>query len=188
MREENRVLYDRLTADLRSLGRVAVAFSSGVDSTLLLKAAVDALGSSVLAVTARSRSFPERENLEAAAFCRGNGVEQVVVEVDQLSIEGFRDNPPDRCYICKKQLFTAMMEAAAARGFHVIAEGSNMDDLSDYRPGLKAIARRRSGRSPGIWVFRPGKSSLLPALRQGLYMVSTSRTRNWTAWIRRSSF
>ena len=119
MREENRALYDRLTADLRSLGRVAVAFSSGVDSTLLLKAAVDALGSSVLAVTARSRSFPERENLEAAAFCRGNGVEQVVVEVDQLSIEGFRDNPPDRCYICKKQLFTAMMEAAAALIFHV---------------------------------------------------------------------
>ena len=131
MREENRALYDRLTADLRSLGRVAVAFSSGVDSTLLLKAAVDALGNNVLAVTARSRSFPERENLEAAAFCRENGVEQIVVEVDQLSIEGFRD---------KKQLFTAMMEAAAARGFHVIAEGSNMDDLSDYRPGLKAIA------------------------------------------------
>ncbi|MBQ1404522.1 MAG: TIGR00268 family protein, partial [Lachnospiraceae bacterium] len=66
MREENRALYDRLTADLRSLGRVAVAFSSGVDSTLLLKAAVDALGNNVLAVTARSRSFPERENLEAA--------------------------------------------------------------------------------------------------------------------------
>ena len=77
MREENRALYDRLTADLRSLGRVAVAFSSGVDSTLLLKAAVDALGNNVLAVTARSRSFPERENLEAAAFWADEGASHI---------------------------------------------------------------------------------------------------------------
>ena len=132
--------YDALRAFIRDAGPLAVAFSSGVDSTLLLKVAADVLDRDVMAVTARSRSFPERENLEAARFCRELGVRQAVVEVDQLAIKGFRVNPKDRCYICKKELFTAMMTEAALYGFHVIAEGSNTDDLKDYRPGLKAIA------------------------------------------------
>ena len=140
MNEESREKLEVLRAMIARTGPMAVAFSSGVDSTLLLKVAADVLGGDVIAVTARSRSFPERENREAAQFCRELGVKQVCVDVDQLSIEGFRENPPDRCYICKKELFGAMIAAAKAHGFSKIAEGSNMDDLGDYRPGLRAIA------------------------------------------------
>ena len=133
--------YGDLCNLLKSEGKLAVAFSAGVDSTLLLRAAIDALGSSsVLAVTAVSHSFPERENREAEQFCNANGVRRIITETDQLSVPGFRENPADRCYICKKALFSGMIEAARENGFDKIAEGSNTDDLSDYRPGLKAIA------------------------------------------------
>ena len=128
MRKELSDKYSHLCALLRGEKKLAVAFSAGVDSTLLLRAAVNALGSgNVLAVTALSASFPEI------------GVRRITVGVDQLSIPGFRENPADRCYLCKKVLFTRMMEAAREQGFAVMAEGSNVDDLSDYRPGLKAI-------------------------------------------------
>ena len=136
----NNEKWDALLADLHSLGRVAVAFSAGVDSTFLLKAAHTALGQDVLAITGRFVSFPGSEDREAAAFCRELGVEQVIVEVNQMAIPGFRDNPPDRCYLCKKALFSMFLEAARTRGFDCVAEGSNADDVGDYRPGLRAIA------------------------------------------------
>ena len=133
--------YENLCSALEREGKIAVAFSAGVDSTLLLRAAADTLGSGrVLAVTALSNSFPERENREAEQLCRDWNVRRIILSVDQLSIPGFRENSPDRCYICKKVLFSKMMEAAKEEGFDVLAEGSNMDDLSDYRPGLRAIA------------------------------------------------
>ena len=140
MNEEIREKLENLRASIARSGPLAVAFSSGVDSTLLLKVAADVLGGGVIAVTARSRSFPERESREAAQFCTELGVKQIFTDVDQLSIEGFRENPPDRCYICKKELFGTMMAAAAEQGFSKVAEGSNMDDLGDYRPGLRAIS------------------------------------------------
>ncbi len=125
---------------IRSLGSLALAFSSGVDSTFLLKIAHEELGDKAIAVTATSCSFPKRESDQAAAFCKANGIKQLTVISEELSIPEFRHNPPNRCYLCKKELFTKIITLAKENGLEYVCEGSNMDDEGDYRPGLKAIA------------------------------------------------
>lgn len=131
--------YDGLLAYLRSLGRVAVAFSSGVDSTFLLYAAKEALGANALALTASGPIFPKREQEEAETFCAQIGVRQKVLQYDPLSVAGFADNPKNRCYICKRALLGMITRAAAQEQIQYVVEGSNLDDEGDYRPGLVAV-------------------------------------------------
>jgi uncharacterized protein len=136
---DREVKLERLRAQLREIGSAAVAFSSGVDSTFLLRVAHEELGENVVAVTARSHSFPKRELDEAAAFCAREGVRHEIIDSEELDIPGFAENPPDRCYHCKKALFGKLIAFAQANGLAAVLEGSNMDDDGDYRPGRRAI-------------------------------------------------
>lgn len=129
----------KLKEILKKMEKVAVAYSGGVDSTFLLKVAHDALKDNVVAVTARSSTYPEREYKEAVAFVEKLGVKHITIVSEELDIEGFSGNPVNRCYFCKKELFTKISQVAGQNGIRYIADGSNTDDLGDYRPGMTAL-------------------------------------------------
>jgi uncharacterized protein len=137
----------RLKKIVAGMKSVAVAYSGGVDSTLLLKVCADALGDKCLAVTARSETYPQDELEAARRYARAFGVRHVVIETSELAIAAFADNPPDRCYHCKKELMARLRAVADENGLACVADGTNADDPGDYRPGLKA-AEEAGARQP----------------------------------------
>ena len=130
---------EKLKKYIKSLGKIAVAFSGGVDSTFLLWVAKEVLGNNVIAITSRLNSFPNREFTESQNFCKLNNISWIEFTLDELTIDGFKDNPINRCYLCKRKIFSEIKRIAKENDILEVAEGSNVDDTMDYRPGLKAI-------------------------------------------------
>ena len=138
--DELQAKLDSLEEYLKKLGSLAVGFSGGADSSFLLAAAKETLGDRVIAVTGSDASVPEREVKEAAAFCNERGIRHIICRMDPLKEEGYRNNGPDRCYLCKRGIFTEVKRIALENDIEYVAEGSNMDDLGDYRPGMRAVS------------------------------------------------
>lgn len=142
-----------LQVKIKELNRVCVAFSGGVDSTLLLKVAFDVLGNDAMAITVNGAMLPDSEFFEAQALAKDIGVTPQVIDADVFSLEKFVNNPSDRCYYCKTFIFTQIKNAAIENGWKIILDGSNLDDVKDYRPGIRALGE--------LGIYSPLKDSNL---------------------------
>ncbi|MFW2499832.1 MULTISPECIES: ATP-dependent sacrificial sulfur transferase LarE [Clostridium] len=134
LQEKYRLLKDII----RKKGSAAIAFSGGVDSTFLLKVTKEVLGDNLLAITATSSTYPKRELNEAIKYAEDIQVKHVIISSEELEIEGFASNPKNRCYYCKKELYTKINNIALNNGISYVFDGSNLDDTGDYRPGMQA--------------------------------------------------
>lgn len=131
--------YKKLVEYLKTLESICVAFSGGVDSAFLLKVCKEVLGDNVLAITITSSMCPQRELKEAISLAQTIGVKHVLLEAEEYSIPEFVENGKERCYFCKKAIFTKVCEVARLQGINQVVDGSNADDIKDYRPGMRAL-------------------------------------------------
>jgi pyridinium-3,5-biscarboxylic acid mononucleotide sulfurtransferase len=145
----SQVKYERLLEVLRGLDSVVVAFSGGVDSTLLARAAKDALGDHALLVTADSETYPASELAEARRLAGLLGLRHLVVRTNELANPEYARNPGNRCFFCKEELFITLAPIAEREGCRHLVYGANVDDLGDHRPGMQS-ARQRGVRAPLI--------------------------------------
>ena len=134
---------ERLHLTFRPMQSVMVAFSGGVDSTFVLRVAHDTIGERVLALTTTSPTMPDDDRRNAIAMAKTLGVRHLVIESNELEIAGYAANPVNRCYLCKHNLFTVCEEKARELAIETIVDGLNLDDLHDYRPGIKAASELR---------------------------------------------
>lgn len=139
--------YENLKSIIKDLGSVAIAFSGGVDSTFLAKVCYDVLGEKAIVVTATSSTYPKREFEESKVLAKDIKIKQIVIESEETDIDGFSSNPPNRCYYCKHELFSKVKEVARENGIKYVLDGSNYDDIGDFRPGMQA-AKELEVRSP----------------------------------------
>ncbi|MGL4607997.1 MAG: ATP-dependent sacrificial sulfur transferase LarE [Eubacteriaceae bacterium] len=140
-----------LKKSIQNRGKVCVAFSGGVDSTLLLKVAHEVLGTNVMAITVNGAMLPNSEFQESQKLAQDIGITPMVIEADVFSLDDFVANHTDRCYHCKKYIFSQIKSASEGQGFNILLDGSNLDDLKDYRPGIKALGE--------LGVYSPLKES-----------------------------
>ncbi|MFH1710121.1 MAG: ATP-dependent sacrificial sulfur transferase LarE [bacterium] len=139
--------HKKLKEILKKYGGLLVAYSGGVDSSLLLRVAHDVLGKKLLAVIAKSKTYTKEEGDEAVKFAKKLGVRHKVISTEEFNDEKFISNPPERCFHCKKELFSKLVDIAKKEGIKYVADGSNVSDLSDFRPGTNA-SREYGIKSP----------------------------------------